>query len=326
MSMGTVPLQDSLPGAAKVLYLDFDGETVSGTPWNSNYTDGRAINAAPANLSTATMERIWNQVSEDFRPFTVNVTTRRTVYDAASAANRMLAIITTSDGWYNGTKPWNEQAGGVAYISSFGSSSHRVCWIFSNKLSGASTLAMATSHELGHTLGLQHWGVSGKAYYEGHGSAPVSWGPLMGAPYWTYLAQWSNGDYANSRRAGGGSQDDVAIISTKLPRRGDEDANTRATARNLHPNTASDTPNYQALNGTGIITSRTDLDYFYYDAPGAGQLIVRASPFAGNAAGRGANLDVQVKLQNASGSTLATAAPLDATFGKLAFNITAAGR
>ena len=35
------PLLNSLPGANGVIYLDFDGETVSNTQWNSSYTGGK---------------------------------------------------------------------------------------------------------------------------------------------------------------------------------------------------------------------------------------------------------------------------------------------
>src|SRR5687767_7220913 len=35
----------SLPGAQRVIYLDFDGATVSGTAWNDEFTSGAPFNA-----------------------------------------------------------------------------------------------------------------------------------------------------------------------------------------------------------------------------------------------------------------------------------------
>jgi hypothetical protein len=40
----------SLPGATRVIYLDFNGHTTSGTIWNSSFTGGAAIASAPFDL------------------------------------------------------------------------------------------------------------------------------------------------------------------------------------------------------------------------------------------------------------------------------------
>ena len=49
------PVRDSRPSATAVIYLDLDGQTVSGTEWNTlrNIT---TINAAASTLSTAQMD------------------------------------------------------------------------------------------------------------------------------------------------------------------------------------------------------------------------------------------------------------------------------
>src|SRR5687768_8369332 len=75
----------SLPGVTRVIYLDFDGHTTSGTSWNSAFAGGAAIVSAPFNLDgdpttfsdteRGLIQRIWQRVAEDYAPFGVDVTT-----------------------------------------------------------------------------------------------------------------------------------------------------------------------------------------------------------------------------------------------------------
>src|SRR5437667_10126578 len=59
------------PSGSSVIFLDFDGCTVSGTPWNYNGD----INCASANLTITEMDEIVNRVSNDYSPFNITVTT-----------------------------------------------------------------------------------------------------------------------------------------------------------------------------------------------------------------------------------------------------------
>ena len=62
------------------------------------------------------------------------------------------------------------------------------------------------SHEVGHTLGLSHDGVTGgPEYYEGHNG----WASIMGVGYYQELTQWSSGQYSGASN----TQDDLAIIT-----------------------------------------------------------------------------------------------------------------
>src|SRR5688500_15465931 len=70
-----VPEYSSLPGANHVIYLDFNGQTVSGTSWNSVYNNGLPITVGEFGYDTATILRICERVTEDFAPYNVNVTT-----------------------------------------------------------------------------------------------------------------------------------------------------------------------------------------------------------------------------------------------------------
>jgi hypothetical protein len=77
----------SRPGASKVIYLDFDGHTTSGTSWNTSYTAGASFVTPPytndATVSTAFSQTeldnsysIWQRVAEDYAAFNVDVTTQ----------------------------------------------------------------------------------------------------------------------------------------------------------------------------------------------------------------------------------------------------------
>jgi hypothetical protein len=75
----------SRPGANRVLYIDFNGELVSGTAWNTYYNGGQDlvapafdIDGAPATFSDtelAIVQNVWQRVAEDYAPFDIDVTT-----------------------------------------------------------------------------------------------------------------------------------------------------------------------------------------------------------------------------------------------------------
>ena len=71
---GTTP---TVPAAPNVIFLDFNGQYVTGTMWNTN----GAINAAAANLTAEEIDAIFQRVYADFAPFNVTVTLDETVYN-----------------------------------------------------------------------------------------------------------------------------------------------------------------------------------------------------------------------------------------------------
>ncbi len=91
-----VPLLSSYPSAQAVIFLDFDGETVENTSWNLN----GPIVCGPSGLNTAQMTEVFNRVSEDYRPFNLNVTTDSTKYLSAPIAKRMRIVVTITSDWY----------------------------------------------------------------------------------------------------------------------------------------------------------------------------------------------------------------------------------
>lgn len=192
---------ESLPDSEYVIYLDFDGEDVVGTPW----LGGALIEAQPHARANddAWITLVWERVSEDFAPFDINVTTDRAVYDAADVTKRLHTVFTPTDDAAPG-------AGGVAYLWSFRNASP-VVWVF---LDGEYACASAASHEAGHAFSLTHDGDATAEYYGGHNTdyAP-GWAAIMGAAYfgeiYDEVDQWSKGEYANASN----TEDDLAVIS-----------------------------------------------------------------------------------------------------------------
>ena len=206
----------SLPGASKVIYLDFDGHLTSGTIWNSSFTGGTDIVSLPYDFDGDTstfsdeelsrIQNIWARVAEDFAMYQIDVTTEDPGFEAlrrnASIDEQygVRVVISPSSSWYG-------NAGGVAYIGSFNFNSDTPAFVFSDKLGSGSEkyVTDATSHETGHTLGLFHDGIiGGSAYYSGHGI----WAPIMGASYNKPITQWSKGEYADANN----TQDDLSVM------------------------------------------------------------------------------------------------------------------
>ena len=207
-------LLHSRPSATRKIYLDFDGQITSGTAWNGGQTivsapydsDGNTSSFSNAELDA--IQYIWQRVAEDYAPFDVDVTTedpgtdglRRT---SSSDAYYGMRVVISPTNWYN------PNAGGVAYVGVFNYISstdvYGTCWVFTAQLGNGNEkyVAEAASHEVGHTLGLSHDGVTGgSAYYSGQGN----WAPIMGVGYYKAVTQWSKGEYAYANNL----QDDLA--------------------------------------------------------------------------------------------------------------------
>ncbi|MDX1776562.1 MAG: hypothetical protein R3297_08260, partial [Desulfobulbales bacterium] len=212
----------SRPGASKVIYLDFDGHTTSGTHWNTAYNEGADIVSEPFDIdgssqfSNGELERIqeiWSRVVEDFVMYDVDVTTE----DPGSAALLRSGI---GDQYYgvrvviSPTRDWYGAVGGVAYIGSFNWSTDTPAFVFTSSMgsptnpSYAKNIAEASSHETGHTLSLYHDGITGGTeYYGGHGD----WAPIMGVSYANEVTQWSKGEYEGANN----TEDDLAEMLTE---------------------------------------------------------------------------------------------------------------
>jgi len=297
---GQTFLLHSRPGSNRTIYLDFNGETVSGTTWKN----GGTINAPAydldgnqASFSNAEMDGIqyiWQRVTEAYSPFDIDVTTELPTIDeldrsSTGDATYGTRIVVTS---IDPSLVTDVSTTGVAYLGSFDETPNhqfkQPAWAFTWAFGGNNKrLADVTIHELGHTLGLSHDGDSGGAYHGGNGL----WGPIMGATYTVPIGQFSRGEYSDANN----SEDDLSVI-----------ASHGGTWRvDDHPNAIS-TATPLVASSSGVVTPGGDYDTFRYTATTSGNVTFDATP-----SGKGPMLDINLTLYSGTPTELATANPPD---------------
>ena len=289
---GAVPLLDTRPLAAAVIYIDFDGETVTDSNWNSGnpiVAVAPTFNGLP--LTNAHIISVVDAVAEDYAPFNVSVTTDVARYNAAPIGRRMRCIVTPTDPITNGT------AGGVAYLDSWSTAGTNFdddvpCWCFG--MYTPADMALVISHELGHTFGLSHDGTTTLQYYSGH--ANKLWGPIMGAPYGCTVTQFSNGQYPGANNT---AQDDVAVIANPTNAIG---FMTDVAGNNLGSALVSDTIN-GALDINEIILDQNDPDWYQINSYN-GEITLAATPTAVEE-----NVDISLVLYDSTGTFVAGSSP-----------------
>ena len=198
---------------------------------------------------------------------------------------------------------FNCGCGGIAYIDSFDWNSDTPVFVFNTSEIG---VAEAASHEVGHSLGLSHDGTSTSGYYQGHGLGTDStyWSTIMGVGYYVDVSQWDKGEYTDSNNASASANynkgpDDLFVITNYngFGTKSDDHGNDATTATPL--NVAG-----TVVSGSGLITTRTDVDYFRFTtSAGAVTLNVNSAPL-------GANLDIEATLYNSVGTIVASSNPL----------------
>jgi len=324
----------SRPGAPNVIYVNFEGENVTGTDWN-DFLGRDEIPALPFSADTdyttyndteqLLIKRVWQRMAEDYAPFNVDVTTER---PAEFGARTAMALITGKTDANGDPNPYNS-SGGVAYLSVFGTSSYAVyrpAWIYHDNLGNTeSFVAEAASHEVGHNMGLSHDGkTDGTEYYSGHGTGDTSWGPLMGTGYNRNVTQWSKGDYYLANN----SQDDILNLVAKLGYRTDDHGNTAGTATVLvvsnGTNITSTTPENDPTNSSpankGVLERSSDLDVFSF-ITGNGPVELAVRPWIMPSGTRGGNLDIVLELRDEGGSLLLTNNPSSLTTSIIQTNL-----
>ena len=306
-------LLNSLPGANHTIYLDFDGHVTENTSWNSGYgvptivspaydTDGNSSLFSVDEIEV--IQKTWQIVAEDFRPFNVNITTQdpgtnALRYQGGGDTQWGTRVVITNDTFADCG------CGGFAYIGSFDDSQDEPVFVFNTSLTG---VAEASSHEVGHALILSHDGrtIPNETYYRGHGSGETSWAPIMGAGYYKSVTQWSKGEYYASNNAGananyGYGPDDLAIIASLTNGNG---FGYRADDHvNSSPGASPQSVVGDSVSGTGIIERSNDVDVFSFST-GAGNVSFSIVPFSPNY-----NLDVLAELYDDTGSLVASSNP-----------------
>ena len=288
-----IPVLSSYPSATPTIFLDFDGHTVSGTSWNIS----GPIYCGASGLSSSQITEVFNRVAEDYRPFTINITTDSTKYLSAPANKRMRVIITVTSSWYG-------SAGGVAFVNSFTWGDNTPCFVFSALLGyNTKNISEASSHEAGHTLGLRHQStydancVKTSEYNSGQGTGETSWAPIMGVGYSRNLTTWYNGPNTISCTT---IQKDLDVITSSangISYRSDDFTSSFSTA-------TAETFNNNKFTNSGIIEKNTDQDLFKFTIPSLKLFQLSAAPFNVGSGNSGSNLDVKITLYNSSQTVL----------------------
>jgi hypothetical protein len=296
-----LPVLSSLPTAQATIFLDFDGQYVQASSWNS----GNPLNCAPSGLSNAQITEIFNRVSEDYRPFNINITTDSIKFLAAPLTKRIRIIITPTSGWYTGV-------GGVSYTGSFTWGDDTPGFVFPDRLGPNKTkmVAECCTHESGHTVGLSHQSTYNGSctlvatYSLGTGTGETGWAPVMGNSYYKNLSGWNNGPTPSGCTA---DQDNLSIITSLngfayRPDDHSDDPNVNPTAVTI---------TNSLFSNNGIITTNIDKDVFKFNFTQSGALHLDAKPFSVGLNNDGADLDVKLELLNSTLQLIHVYDPVD---------------
>lgn len=343
----------SRPGANRTFYLDFDGHVIENTRYNNPtssqipfYIAELRYDALPFSIDDdfdnfsqqelRLITEVWEQISEDFAAFNVNVTTKR-----PASFNRYTGrILFTRSEDENGKRmpnPTLRKILGAAWPDVFGDSDYHtyqspalvytdVVDLYYSDRALAAAMSGTASHEIGHNLSLNHDGRGDDEYYSGHGSGKISWSSIMGNGN-RNVHQWSIGEYAGATN----QQDDLNVLKGHLRHAADdvvdeisEEAPRLHTEGNIIPViTPEDDLTPEETYNTGIIgltaAGTPDVDVFEFDV-GTGPLDLRISPdwysFKQHRTThiRGSNLDVFAEIYDADGELVATASESNDTF------------
>jgi hypothetical protein len=286
-----IPSLSSLPGAAKTIYLDFDGDFQS--VWNR--TDSgqtyRNVSSGASNLSIAEIRKVWETVAEDFAPFNVNVTTVEPPSFANNTALRIVIAGNMTAQLVNGNTTINLagdrfitndngatllDTSGYAAISSFTNNEPNVVYVFGQYMSTwgttsaeghprtlAALVANTASHEAGHAFGLvHHAGVdeTGAASDYHVGSSVTT--PIMGSNTAADRTLWS------TYYSGSTYFDSISRLTTALGARPDDHPSGTWFARQL---TFTNTGWFSSTASiSGIIGTTSDQDWFKFSTSGGG--------------------------------------------------------
>ena len=314
-------LLESRPGASRTMYLDFNGEVVTGSGWNIN-SNLPAINATPfdrdgditsfSDAERAMIIDIWAIVSEDYAPFNINVTTKdpgAAAIDRTDVSDLVYGtrVVYTNSSFAQSATGCVGSCTGIAYLNAFDTyatsttyahSLLQPAWAFTGIAASAEFptvfLGLIASHEAGHNLGLSHDSCSSgcaNGYYSGQGS----WTPIMGSGS-KPIQQFSNGDYTGATN----TEDDYAVMAT----------HGAVAMVDDYPDSAVGAPivDLAVASANGLISTRADVDYMKVSSAG-GSTTFTASPSATNP-----DLDLKLELRDSVGTLVASNDPTCGTY------------
>ena len=294
-----VPKLSSLPSSVlPTIFLDFDGQTVQNGAWQS----GNAFICAPSVMNAAQITEIFNRVSEDYRPFAVNITTDSVRFLAAPLTQRMRIIVTPTSAWF-------PNVGGITYVNSFTYGDDIPGFVFDNMLANnPKYVAEACTHEAGHAVGLNHQSRYDQncnlveQYNSGTGTGQTSWAPVMGNSYYKNMTGWSEGPTPYGCAT---PEKNLTVITTSngFTYRPDDYPETMdASTTNLNP---------VSFNMPGLISTPSDKDAFKLVLSQSGPIHFEANPYSVGPNNDGADLDVQLSLFNSTGVLIQNYNPLE---------------
>lgn len=272
------PALASNPGGAVTVFLDLDGYTVSpGNQWHELWEYPEMDVAIPGVVGARSARPVseifdvWVQVSEDFAPWDVNVTTIEptgsdiTRTDATDP--RFGITVVVAAGQAQAGHLWCGECLGtavrdaVSFPPQVWDSYDIHAFVWDLPTLSPSMLADAISHEAGHAFGLQHPGLANTDVYDREATSDSDKGFYTPTEYWNPLMNsvhkdmpftiWTN----TTTPEHAGHRDPLAQLDAYLPRRVDDAPNQESGIA---------TPVKVGESFAGVISSDIDTDAFTF--------------------------------------------------------------